>query len=128
MPRDFSTQPKGLKELSDAKHQFGRAAAAKTAEMLVAAKSLKFTDPKSLLDFHDTLLFLRAFPQSARIVEQSEALLRSIEAQVRQLQAIGVDLSLFDTEEFSGVAGTELRNAWTFELARWLEHRHPGDV
>ena len=43
-------------------------------------------------------------------------------------QSTPSDMSVFDQEEFSGVAGTELRNTWTYELARWLVHRYPSDI
>lgn len=117
-----------LAELNAARSEYGARSAASPSKLLARLQEPKFADPDSILQFHDMLLFLRAFPQSRRVAAQAEKLLRTIEPQVRRLQASGTDMSVFDSEEFSGVVGTELRNSWTFELARWLMKRHPTKV
>ena len=45
-------------------------------------RGAKLADVESLIRFHDTLLFLRAFPQSAKVVQLTDDLLASVEAQV----------------------------------------------
>ncbi len=36
--------------------------------------------------------------------------------------------SALDDESVSGIAGTTLTNAWTYELAHWLVQRHPSHI
>ena len=40
----------------------------------------------------------------------------------------GADLDLFDSEEFSGIAGTEIRDTFTYEVARWLASNSTRDL
>lgn len=125
MPKKLDT---AQAELAAAKHQFAPARTAKTENLLMSLKTLEIHDTGSLLHFHDNLLFLRAFPSSRKVVKLTDKLLQAIEPQVGRMAASGADMSSFDKEEFSGVAGTELRNSWTFELARSLVQRHPGKL
>ena len=43
--------------------------------------------------FHETLLFLRAFPQGPAVVKKTEQLLNSFRGRVDQLRKAGDDLS-----------------------------------
>ena len=65
-----------------------------------------FLKAKSLIRFHETLLFLRAFPQSASLVRQIENLLNTFHSRVENLRNLGVDMSVFDEFDTSGIAGT----------------------
>ncbi len=88
--------------------------------VLASLRGQTFADAESLIAFHDALLFLRAFPQSRKVVILTEALLGSIGQQVKALRDSDADLDLFDSEEFSGIAGTAIRDTFTYEVARWL--------
>jgi hypothetical protein len=96
--------------------------------LLASLRGQTFTDAESLIAFQDALLFLRAFPQSRKVVILTEALLGSVGQQVKALRDSDADLDLFDSEEFSGIAGTEIRDTFTYEVARWLELRFPRDL
>ena len=87
-----------------------------------------FTDVRSLIRFHDALLFLRAFPQSAPVARLADKLLATIESQVAKLRDFPSAAEDFDDEAVSGIAGTAVTNTWTLELARRLVERHPKDV
>jgi len=105
------------------------AGCAKECEGLLARmRSVKFEDVDSLIQFHDTLLFLRAFPQSVKVAELCDGLLASVEPEVSRLRDSTVDTSALDDESVSGIAGTTVANAWTFELARDLVRRHAKDI
>ena len=88
-------------------------------------RGAKLADVESLIRFHDTLLFLRAFPQSAKVVQLADQLLASLEAQVAKFVDSPSDAMRLDDESVSGIAGTTVTNTWTYELARWLAQRHP---
>jgi hypothetical protein len=116
-----------LSRLEALKRRYGIGCAAECEHCLAQLRRSQFADAESLIRFHDTLLFLRAFPHSARVVELSELLLAGVEDQVRRLRDSGADMSTFDDEAVSGIAGTTIINSWTYELARGLVQRHsPG--
>ena len=85
----------------------------------------EFGDAESLIRFHDALLFLRAFPQSRKVVQLTEELLAGIAAAGRRLRDSGADMDSFDSEQFSGIAGTVISDSFTYEVARWLATRIP---
>ena len=106
------------------KRCYGPGCARKCERLLADLRGAQFGDAESLIRHHDTLLFLRAFPQSAKVVALSEALLASVEDQVGRLREGDADMGTFDDEAVSGIAGTTVTNAWTYELASWLVQRH----
>lgn len=117
-----------LDALEDTKRQYGRGCATRTEKLLHSLRGWSFRNAELLLRFHETLLFLRAFPHSPRVALLTDELLSGIPNQVHHLQSSGTDMSLFDDERFSGVAGTVLRNAWTYEVVRWLVRRHGKEL
>jgi len=118
-----------LAQLEDImKSRFGRAEAERTERLLVRLGRRRFPDPESLIRFHEVLLFLRAFPPSGRIVRQTEALLSSFGTRVEALKQAGIDLSLLEPMEVSGIAGTLIEDPLGYDVARWLVRRFPGQV
>ncbi len=117
-----------LSELEAAKKQYGPGCAAKVERLLRVVGKCQFDDAESLIRFHDTLLFLRAFPQSRHLANLAERLLKGIERRVDRLRAAGADLDLFDSEEFSGIAGTVIEEDFTYEVTRWLAQRHGREI
>jgi hypothetical protein len=118
----------GLSELEAARSQYGLGCAARVERVLASLRGQTFADAESLIAFHDALLFLRAFPQSRKVVILTEALLCRVGQQVKMLRDSGADLDLFDSEEFSGIAGTAIRDTFTYEVARWLALRFASEL
>jgi hypothetical protein len=114
--------------LEAAKSRLGRGAATETRRLLDQLSSHDFHDAKSLIRFHETLLFLRAFPQSASLVPRIESLLNTFHERVEKVRELGVDMSEFDDFETSGIAGTTMQDTLNFEAARWLACRIPLNV
>ena len=106
------------------KRCYGQGCAEKCERLLAELRGAKLADVESLIQFHDTLLFLRAFPQSAKVVQLTEELLASVEAHAIKLRTSPSAALAFDDESVSGIAGTTVTNTWTYELARWLAERH----
>ncbi|MGA2689027.1 MAG: hypothetical protein ABSE85_13260 [Candidatus Korobacteraceae bacterium] len=125
MTRDLAA---GLSELEAARSQYGLGCAARVERVLASLRGQTFADAESLIAFHDALLFLRAFPQSRKVVILTEALLCRVGQQVKMLRDSGADLDLFDSEEFSGIAGTAIRDTFTYEVARWLALRFASEL
>ena len=117
-----------LSKLEASKLSYGRGCAALVEKLLVSLKGAQFGDADSLIHFHDTLLFLRAFPQSRKVVQLTEGLLTGIAEQVARLRDSGADMELFHVEQFSGITGMVINDSFTYEVARWLQQRHPKEL
>jgi hypothetical protein len=117
-----------LFRLEALKGRFGPVHAAQVEQLLGRADRLRFRDPELLIRFHEILLFLRAFPPSASVVRQTEALLSAFHQRVDALRAAGVDLSPLAPMEVSGIAGTAMEDCLNYDVARWLLRRFPGRV
>ncbi len=105
-----------------------RPGAAEALRRVREAGRLEIGDAARLIRLHDALLFLRAYPQSPRVLAATERLLASFEKRVARLEAEEEDLEPFDAPEVAGIAGTTLGTDFSFDLARWLQGRHPGTV
>src|SRR5579864_8104241 len=114
-----------LLQLEAARTEYAPGSARKVEKLLSSFRGATFGDAESLAHFHDSLLFLRAFPQSRKIVQLTEALLGTMGMQAKRLIDSGADTDLFDSEQFSGIAGTAVRDTFTYEVARWLTSRFP---
>jgi hypothetical protein len=117
-----------LSDLEAARNHFGRDAAARTTRILAQLARQEFREPKALLRFHETLLFLRAFPQSAALVPRVEKLLDTFHERVDRVHELGADMAAFDDFDTSGVAGTTMQDTLNFDAARWLARRIPENV
>ena len=114
-----------LLELETSKLDYGTGAAARIEKLLASMRDVQFGSVESLIRFHDVLLFLRAFPQSRKVVQLADNLLAGSVRQVERLQTSGADMELFDNEQFSGIAGTVISDNFTYDVARWLAQRYP---
>jgi len=117
-----------LARLEAAKTHYGRSAGTETRRVLDQLSRRDFSGAKSLIRFHETLLFLRAFPQSASLVTRIETLLNSFDKRVDNLRGEGVDMDTFDDFDTSGISGTTMQDTLSFEAARWLVRRFPRKV
>jgi hypothetical protein len=117
-----------LTRLEAAKSRFGPGEAARTARLLAQLAPAKFRDPKSLLRFHEVLLFLRAFPQGASLISTVERLLNTFHKRVDDLRQHHPDMSDFDDFDTSGIAATTMQDTLPFEVVRWLARRIPRNV
>ena len=86
------------------------------------------SDAESLIDLHERLLFLRAYPPNARTLKQVETQLNKIEKSVERLRKADADLSPLDDPEVSGIAGTSVTRNFSYALVRWLARQYPRQV
>lgn len=93
------------------------------AAALNAATRIQFTDARALAEFHEVVLFLRAYPANRDIVRLTEAILRGFA--VRAGAVTGTDL---EEPEISGIAGCGLTAVFTESTAAYLSRRYPRQV
>jgi hypothetical protein len=117
-----------LSRLESMKNGVGKGLGAETRVPLDQLSRHNFRDAQSLIRFHETLLFLRAFPHSAKLVPRIERLLNTFHLRVENLRKLGVDMSAFDEFDTSGISGTTMQDALSFEVVRWLVRRIPRSV
>ena len=120
-----STQ--SLTALEDLKRQFGDS----DAKLLRTLKSLsnsKLADAESLVRVHETLLFLRAYPQSANVLKLVDQILKVFAKRVAQLRETEADLSPLDDPEVSGIAGTSVTSNFSYKIVCWLVRKYPAQI
>jgi hypothetical protein len=122
------TLDRQLTQLEACRYRFEPGEAARVVQLLNRLDAARFPDPASLIRFHETLLFLRAFPQGPSVVRAAERILNGFHKKVEALCKSGADMDDFDTFEFSGIAGTVMEDTLSFDVARWLVKRMPGQV
>jgi hypothetical protein len=117
-----------LTELEACRYRFGRAEGVRAVKLLKRLDAARWRDSTSLIRFHEALLFLRAFPQAPAVVRATERILTRFHKKVEALRQAGADMDDFDPIEVSGIAGTQMEDTVSFDVACWLIHRLPGKV
>src|SRR6476659_9838120 len=105
--------------LEASKGRFGAKAAREVVALLKRAASARFRDPQELIHFHESVLFLRAYPQSAQVIRYADRILFSFGERLR-----GMPREEFEYSEISGIAGTGLSTNFSYPFAKSLAARH----
>ncbi|MGB6480796.1 MAG: hypothetical protein WBF15_17010 [Candidatus Sulfotelmatobacter sp.] len=116
-----------LTQLEAAKNQFNPSQATKIQKLLTQLSNLQL-DPHQLIRFHESLLFLRAFPHGPSEIPRVENLLNTFHQRIEKLRAANADMSVFDDFDASGIAGTTMQDTLSFDVAKWLVHRIPKNI
>jgi len=109
--------------LEACKGKFGLDAAHEVLALLKRVERTRFRDPQELIQIHETLLFLRAYPQSAEVVRHADRILFSFGERLR-----GMPREHFEYSDVSGIAGTGLTTNFSYPFAKSLAERHSGCV
>ncbi len=120
-----------LSRLLELLEEFKRPAFAGEARLISVLEQLdkrRFTDADQLIGFHETLLFMRAYPRTPRHLKKVEAMLQTFQQRVQLLQSIEANLEPFSASEASGIAGTALIAVFSYHVTRWLVNRHSSEV
>jgi hypothetical protein len=114
-----------LADLEDSRRSFGSGEAKVSRALTILAQS-HLADAESLINFHETLLFLRAYPRNATILNLVERILKSFNQRVAQLVEADADLSALDNPEVSGIAGGSVTSNFSYTIVRWLVAKYPA--
>ena len=117
-----------LDQLDELKSRFGLREDRSVEQILSRIVGQKANDAETLIQLHEILLFLSAYPQNARVKQLSESLLKSFEKRVVVAREAGVDLSALDHPDVSGVIGRAVIDTFTYPVVRWLVNREQRDV
>jgi hypothetical protein len=117
-----------LTELEAAKSRFDSNHAGLITKLLSQLSNIQLNDPHQLIRFHESLLFLRAFPHAPSLVQRVEHLLNNFHQRIEKLRTLHPDMSLFDDFDTSGMAGTTMQDTLSFNVAQWLVRCIPRNV
>jgi hypothetical protein len=117
-----------LTKLDELKNQFTSVAARHIERLLEQLSRKKFNDTDSLIHYHEILLFLRTYPQTASIVRSAERELQSFSTRVSFLVDKEIDIAPLQHPEVSGIAGTAVTDTFSFYIVRWLLQCYPSQV
>lgn len=112
-----------LNGLEACKGKFGLDAAREVLALLKRVERIRFRDPEELIQLHEAVLFLRAYPQSAQVLRHADQILFSFGQRLR-----GLPREDFEYSEISGIAGTGLSTNFSYPFAKSLAARHAGCV
>jgi hypothetical protein len=112
-----------LERLAAWKGRYGERDAGALERLLGWAAKARLGNAESLIRLHETALFLRVYPQNARVARLSDAVLFRFAER-------GTVLSRdeFAAPEVSGIAGTSLTAVFSYAVARRLAAVDPADV
>lgn len=108
-----------LDQLVNLKGVFGKDSARRAESVLKSVERVRIRDADRLIQLHETLLFLRAYPQSPNVVRLTDKLLATFGDRVR-----GLEQAPFEAAEVSGITGTAISTNFSYPFARSLADRH----
>jgi hypothetical protein len=114
-----------LHQLEQLKLTFNSRSPKQIERLLTLIERALTPDAESLIRFHELLLFLRAYPQSAAIANKTESLLRDFGRRVREAVEREEDLSSLDHPEMSGIAGRDVVDTFSYYVVSGLVARYP---
>ena len=109
---------RNLKALTGNRADFGEGLAHRKLELLARLEKESMGSTAAVLELHETLCFLRAYPDSPEVLAAVEGLLGAFDRR-RDLRRFAAKLT------DSGIAGTAIDARFYTEMARWLAARWP---
>src|SRR5947209_20072397 len=118
-----------LPKLDKARTQIGTVPEQEIVRFISASGRAPFgNDAKSLIRFHDLLLFFRAFPSGPTVLRLADGLMENFEIKVKAVLAAGGDADDFTPEEVVGIAGTVVEASFSYAMACWLVQHYPKEI
>jgi len=110
-----------LRKLAATAHSYGPGSGIAKRDLLRLLERRRLNSARDVLRLHDTLCFLRAYPDDRELLDLVERMLAGFERRSdlrRQRAAL----------EDSGVAGTVIRYRFFWPMAHWIVARWPGQL
>jgi len=112
-----------IDELAKIRRNFDPASAQRKLELVRQLQNTRIASVTDLLKYHDALCYLRAFPDSEELFREAHSSLLAFENRVKQLTQSSRE-TLWDT----GIGGTPVHYAFSYEVACWLAQNAPGET
>jgi hypothetical protein len=109
---------KNIRRLYEIRRRFDSEGSDEKLQLLQLLNDSVVRSSRALMRLHSALCFIRAFPDTAAHYRAAGALLSQFEKQVRSLPAAARS-EMAD----SGIAGTRLHYAFSYEVATWMARR-----
>jgi hypothetical protein len=107
-------------------NKYGSEPAARKASLLRDCAACAVIDAPTLLAYHDCLLFLLAYPESARLHAAARRELVRVAAAARSMINAGPARARRQLTN-SGIAWAPMTIAFGYDIARWLVASHPNN-
>ena len=114
---------RNVNRLHSIRRRFNPAESAEKLQLMRLLINAEVSSCRGLQRLHDALCFIRAFPDSRSHYSEARSLLLEFEARVLKLPA-KARAGLADT----GISGTVINYAFSWELANWMARRFPGAI
>lgn len=114
-----------IDQLERARNQFGRDARNTKFELLEEAAGRELRDARSLLRYHEVLLFIIAHPDDARASRLAASELERLAEAIPSLLKTKRGWKILTD---SGLPGTEVGSPYSLTLIEWILGRCPGEI
>lgn len=114
---------KDIESLADSRGSFGSEFAAQKLESLIRISVARITKAAQLTSYHESLCYLRAYPDNARILSVVEAELEKFIDRVELLSK--AERGQMDD---SGIVGTKLGHSYAYFMIQWILKKYPKSV
>ena len=121
--RTHQNPARDIRILSEIKNSFGDKFPLQKTEILSRLSATRITRAAALLDYHESLCYLRAFPDNDIVLKRVESELRTFVTRVSSLGKS--ERALLDE---TGIVGTELSHPYGYFMTRWLIGKFPGAI
>jgi hypothetical protein len=108
-----------LQQLEEWKRDFGGPETGELERLLERAARTAWHEPAELIRFHETLLFLRAYPRTPEVARLADDILATFADRAQNAAP-----EAFENPEVSGIAGATVGAVFSYEVACSLSSRH----
>lgn len=121
--RTHQNPARDIRILAEIKSNFGNGFAERKIEMLDRLSSGRIVKASPLLDYHESLCYLRAFPDNESVLRRTESELKRFVGRVDNLPKS--ERVLLDE---TGIVGTKLNHPYGYFMTRWVIKKFPGAI
>lgn len=111
-----------IAKLFSIRNRYGEKNSSQKLNLLNELAREKITGKKALQLYHDTLLFLTAYPDNRSIYQLAGRSLQQLQLHIQSKESIKE--RLFN----SGITHTRLCAAFSFEIVKWLRNKYSKDI
>ena len=109
-------------QLFSIRNRYGKEFSSQKLRLLKAISNKKLASKKEVQTFHDTLLFLIAYPDDPSVYTQASFSLQQLQLHIQAHK------KLKDSLYNSGITNTQLCAAYSFEMVKWLRATYKKNI